>query len=72
MTAINLHADQLDAGNVCQCVVFSYLTLDQVANIDHLGNTHYKSLRFLYYEYKETFGCQNHARACACNRTHQI
>jgi len=54
MTAIDLQADQLRSGNAGQYAVFSPVTQDQLANIDLFRDTHYKSLRFLYYENEET------------------
>jgi len=50
MTAIRLQADQLRSGNAGQYAVFSQVQQDKLANIEQFRNTHYKSLRFLYYE----------------------
>ena len=54
ITAINLQADQLRSGDAGQYAVFSQVTQDELANIECFRNIHYKSLRFLYYEYEQT------------------
>src|ERR1700761_5147368 len=53
MTAIKSQADQLSSGNGGQYAVFSQVTQDDFTNIERFNNTHYKSLRFLYYAKEE-------------------
>jgi len=54
MTAIKVQTDQLHSGNAGQYAVFSHITPQQLAHLDNFRDTHCKSVRFLYYESKET------------------